>query len=122
MKRERLHQRRSVFLRRAFDNREGLFRRSQRLRGGTAQVKPQPRIIALEVFKNVLNLMRNVTNAVAVQVVAAIIAPVVSAPVLLPARVAAFADQSQRAEIFDEVVFDEEVLRGAAEDFERQIV
>src|SRR5262245_24006494 len=66
--------------------------------------------------------MRHVTHSVAVQVIAAIIAPVVSATAFLPARVAAPADESQRAEIFDEVVFDKQVLRGTAEDFERQVV
>src|SRR5262249_42852267 len=72
--------------------------------------------------KNVLNFMRHVTHSIAVQVIAAIIAPVVSAAAFLPARVAAPADESQRAEIFDEVVFDKQVLRGTAEDFERQVV
>src|SRR5215475_1233565 len=66
--------------------------------------------------------MRHVTHSVAVQVIAAIIAPIISAAAFLPARVAAPADESQRAEILDEVVFDEQVLRGTAEDFERQVV
>src|SRR5262249_42525576 len=111
MKGYRLHQRRSVFLRRTFDDRKGLFSGGQRLRGGAAQVEPQPGIIAFEIFKNVLNFMRHVTHSVAVQVIAAIITPVVSATAFLPARVAVFADQSQRVEIFHELVLDEQVVR-----------
>lgn len=79
-------------------------------------------MIAFHVLEDVLNRLRHIATAVFVQIVTLIFAPIIPASVLGPFGGGAFANETQRTQVVNEVVLGENVCIRTAEQLQSDIV
>ena len=90
--------------------------------GGRAQeIEPSLRDLCLEYLKHVLNWEGEVTRTIAIEVVAAVAAPVISTVAIGPPCFGITDIEEQLAEIVDEVIADDEVAVAATVELDRRV-